>query len=82
MDALLHVEGVTSSQNVRALRRLFDTVSSHVRSLKSLGVEPESYGSLLCPVFLTKLPADLQLIISRKVSEADWNLDPLMGAVE
>ena len=77
MDALLQVECVTSSQNIRALRRLFDNISSHVRSLKSLGVEPESYGSLLCPVLITncKLPADLQLIISRKVSDTDWKLE-------
>ena len=82
MEDLLQVEGVTSSQNVRALRQLFDHVSSHVRSLKSLGVEPKSYGSLLCPVLLTKLPAELQLLISRKVTDADWNLEPLMGAIE
>ena len=82
MDALLQVECVTSSQNIRALRRLFDNISSHVRSLKSLGVEPESYGSLLCPVLITKLPANLQLIVSRKVSDTDWNLDPLMEVIE
>ncbi len=82
MDALLQLEGVTSSQNIRTLRRLFDSVSSHIRSLKSLGLKPDSYGSLLCPVLLAKLPADLQLIISRKVSEEDWKLEFLMAAVE
>ena len=29
-----------------------------------------------------KLLAELQLIISRKVSESDWNLDSLMEAIE
>ena len=82
MDVLLHVEAVHSAQNTRALRCLFDNVSSHIRSLQSLGVDPGSYGSLLCPVLLTKLPAELQLTISRKVTEADWNLDSLMRAVE
>ena len=82
MDVLLHVEAVHSAQNTRALRRLFDNVSSHIRSLQSLGVDPGSYGSLLCLVLLTKLPAELQLTISRKVAEADWNLDSLMRAVE
>ena len=77
MDALLQVECVTSSQNIRTLRRLFDNISSHVCSLKSLGLEPESYGSLLCPVLITncKLPADLQLIVSCKVSGTDWKLE-------
>ena len=82
MDVLLHVEPVTSAQNVKALRRLFDYVSSHLRSLQSLGVEPRSYGNLLCPVLLNKIPAELQLIVSRKVSEENWNLNSLMEAIE
>lgn len=49
MDALLQVDAVTSSQNTRALHKLFDYISSHVRSLNSLGIESESYGSILCP---------------------------------
>ena len=82
MDSLLQVEAVTSSQNTRALRKLFDFISSHVRSLASLGVETDTFGGLLCPVLINKIPADLQLIISRQVSEADWNLDILMKAIE
>ena len=82
MDALLQVEAVVSSQNTTALRRLFDNISCHVRSLRSLGIESDSYGNLLCPVLLNKIPADLQLIVSRKVSAAEWNLDLLMAAIE
>ena len=82
MDALLQVEAVTSSQNTRALRKMFDYISCHIRSLKSLGIESDSYGGLLCPVLLNKIPADLQLIVSRQVPEADWKLDVLMGAIE
>ena len=82
MDALLQVEAVTSSQNTRGLRKLLDSVNSHIHSLQSLGVEPGSYSSLLCPVLVNKLPSDLQLLISRKVSEDDWKLDSLMEAVE
>ena len=61
---------------------MFDHVSSHARSLQSLGVEPRSYGNLLCPVLLTKIPVELQLAVSRKVSEEDWNLNSLMEAIE
>ena len=82
MDALLQVESVSSSQNARALRKLLDGVSSHVHSLQSLGVEPDSYSSLLCPVLISKLPPDLQLLISRTVSEGEWKLDSLMKAIE
>ena len=82
MNALVHLEAVTSPHNVKALRRLFDTVSSHIHSLESLGMDPRSYGSLLCPVLTAKLPAEMQLTISKKVSEADWNLSSLMEAIE
>ena len=68
MDALLQVEAISSSQNTRALRKLLDGVNSHFHSLQSLGVEQDSYSSLLCPVLMGKLPPDLRLLISRKVS--------------
>lgn len=80
VDALLQL-GVTSSQNVRHLRRLFDNVSSHVRSLKTLEIESTSYDDL-CSVFISKLPSDLQLTLSRKVSDADRKLDTLMAMIE
>ena len=56
MEALLQVEAVSNSQNVKALRRLFDNVGSHIRSLASLAVKEETYGNLLCPVLI---PSDL-----------------------
>lgn len=75
---LLKVGGVTDSRDVKTLRQLYDQVGYHIRSLKALGVESKSYGSLLCPVLLGRLPSELQLIVSRKVSEEDWKVDELM----
>lgn len=40
------------------------------------------YGGFLCPVLLSKILPELQLIISRKVFETDWKLDTLMRAIE
>lgn len=39
MESLLQVEAVTSDLNLRDLRRLYDHTESHIRGLKSLGVE-------------------------------------------
>ena len=78
MDILLNVEPVTSSHNIKGLRHLYDFVESHIRSLKSLGVISESYGSLLSPVLLNKLPSEMRLIVSREVPEKEWGLDALM----
>ncbi len=62
METLLTVEAVTSNQNLKDLRRLYDSPESHMRSLKSLGVASESYGAMLSSMLLTKLPTDLRLI--------------------
>ena len=78
MNQLLKVEPVASPRNVVGLRRLFDSIESHIRSLSSLGVQAESYSSLLSSVLLDKLPEDIQLLISRKVPEKNWGLTSLM----
>ena len=78
----MHMELVNSPQDVRGLRRLFDNVSCHIRSLEALGVDCATYGGLLSPVIFSKLPQDLQLMISRKVPDADWNLHTLMKSVK
>ena len=82
MDILLKVEAVTSQHNLKGLRQLYDNIESHVRSLKSLGVSPDSYGTLLTSVLLSKLPSELQLIASRKIDEHSWSLDALLKVVE
>ena len=78
MEVLMSLEPVMSSQNLSGLRRLYDTVETNIRGLKSLGVDRESYGTLLSPVILKKLPHDLRLIISRHVADDEWNLDSIL----
>ena len=53
-----------------------------MRSLASLKVKEETYGNLLCPVLINKIPSDMQLIVSRKVPEAKWELKTLMSAIK
>ena len=71
METLLNTEAVSSDNHLKDLRCLYDTTESHIRSLKSLGVEATSYGAMLSSVLLAKLPPDLRLIVSRKVSSDD-----------
>ena len=46
-------------------------MEAHIHSLKSLGVSSDSYGNLLSSVLLSKLPQELHLIISTKMSKDD-----------
>ena len=81
MDILLNVSPVTN-QDTRKLRALYDTLEAHVRSLKSLGIPSNSYGSLLSSIIMNKLPQELRLIISREIKDQDWQLDNIMHALE
>ena len=78
MEVLLSLEAVTSDYNLVALRRLYDKIETQVRGLRSLGVPPDSYGSLLSSVVMSKTPQEIRLIISRKVGDKDRNLDNMM----
>ena len=82
MDALLAVDSVSSQHNVKGLRRLYDQLETHIRGLQALGVESESYGSLLYSVLVKKLPSELQLLVGRQLSSDDWTLQALMNTLE
>ena len=68
--------------DVSEVRRFYDTVEIHCRGLQSLGVDPKTYGTVLVNLLLQKLPEEIQLIISRKLSELhgdeDWELPKLL----
>lgn len=58
MSKLLNLTPVKKSSDVHALRQLYDECEIQIRSLESLGVVSESYGSLLCPILLKMIPDD------------------------
>ena len=78
----MNLKAVTSPHNLKSLRRLYDQIESHTRSLKSLGVESSSYGGLLASVVLNKLPQEFQLFVSQKVGESEWELEQMMKIIE
>ena len=81
LDVLFSVDPVHTS-NVRGLRHLFDTVTSHIRSLQALKVQPTTYANTFCPKLLSKLPHELKLIVSRSLSDDQWDLDLMLTAIE
>ena len=82
MESLLSINAVTSDQHLRDLRRLYDQSEANIRSLKALGVEPDTYGAMLSSVLLSKLPPELRLIVSRKVSADDLDMESLLETFE
>ena len=81
-EALLGIEAVVSDKNWRGLRQLHYEVESHIRGLKALGVEPDSYGTMLAPVLLNKLPPDVHLIVSCTTGRLEAKIDQLLKYAE
>ena len=82
MESLLSVNAVTSNNHLRDFRRLYDQSEADIRSLKALGVEPESCGAMLSSVLLSKFPLDLHLIVGHKISADDLDMDSLLETFE
>ena len=83
MEVLLNLDPVSSVHKLRELRQLYDTVESHTRSLRSLGIEPASYGAMLSSVFLAKLPQEVRIVVSRKsLSKDEPSMEEMMKAFE
>jgi DNA-binding transcriptional ArsR family regulator len=80
LDILLNLEQVSSANNVVALRHLYDQVESNVRALGALGIPDDSYGTLLASVLLKKLPQEMRLLVSRKVTD-EWAVKTIMKAI-
>ena len=59
MNILVKLPSV-NNKDVKALRKFYDDVESHVRSLSTLGIKIENYGSLVSSVILEKLPLEIK----------------------
>ena len=57
------LESVTSLNNIKAFRCLYDQVEFQVISLKSREMPLNSYGNLLSSLFINPLPQEIHLII-------------------
>lgn len=73
MNKLLSLPSVQKLSDVKALRRFYDDSEVTVRGLEALGVASGTYGSLLCPVLISKIPEKLAV---------DWNKRPTSSTDE
>ena len=64
-----------------SLRSYYDKMESYVRGLESLGQAEDSYGELLVPVILNKLPAEVRQNLAREHRSTNWTLDALRRAI-
>ena len=79
LQALLHLPN--PSNTLSSLQLFHDSVEGHIRSLTSLGKPVESYGDLLVPVILEKLPSEARKHLARECTNSDWTLQELQDAI-
>ena len=73
VNALVELPKITSCEDLRKLCSLYDKTEATVRSLKGIGIAPSSCQTILAPMIMAKIPQELRLIISRKLSNK-WDL--------
>ena len=78
MESLVALPRVESMNKLNELRSIYVQIETTIRNLRSLKVETKTYGSLLIPLLVEKLPNELTVIISRKFENNVWNLDDLL----
>ena len=68
---------LNSRNTLTDLRAFYDSIESHIQGLSSLGITPESYGALLIPVMLGKLPAGVRRNLAREQNRSDLSIEEL-----
>ena len=56
-------------------------METHIRNLESIGQQQDTYGDLLVPVILEKLPADIKRNLARERGDTNWKLCDLRRAI-
>ena len=79
MQALLDI--ASPINQLTSLQLFYDTMENHVRGLESLGRSHESYGDLLVPIILGKLPHELRKNLAREHDNPEWKFQELREAI-
>jgi hypothetical protein len=68
--------------DINSLRNFQEKMESYIRGLQSLGQGQDSYGNLLVPVVLEKLPAEIKRNMTRDHGNSNWQLLELRQALK
>ena len=81
MNKFKELKEVKSMANVKELRNLYDKVESNVRSLESVGISMDTYGTFITPEILKLLPQELRIVVTRKLP-GTWDLGLLLQVLK
>ena len=78
IGSLLDLKGVTDSNDTKGLRVLHDNIETYIRNLKSLQVTSETYGTMLVPCILKKIPSDIRVDVTKNLEGDSWDFDKVL----
>ena len=79
INDMLNLAPVFNERNVSRLRHFLDDIETHFRGLEALGVDKDSYSSIVVPVLMDKLPEPIRINMIRFGTEyLDWTLDEML----
>ncbi|MCG8033931.1 MAG: DUF1759 domain-containing protein, partial [Candidatus Thiodiazotropha taylori] len=80
MQALLEMP--RPSKTLQSLQTFYDNLETYIRGLESLGQSQDSYGSLLVPIVIDKLPPEVRSNMTRNNGSSNWTMDSLRMALK
>ena len=74
---LLQLPPVSSDRDIPRLRKLFDDCEAHFRGLQALGVDENTYSSVVVPAMMQKLQDNFRLTITSGEEILTWSMEML-----
>ena len=75
---MIKIQPVFSDRDVVKIRKLYDEVEFHHRSLQALGKSQDKYSDVFVPIVEGKLPEGLRLSVLNEKKE-QWNMNELLA---
>jgi hypothetical protein len=79
MKSLLDLPALQS--NLLSLKEFYDTTESYIRGLESLRQQEETFGTMLIPILMDKLPSNVKINITRANGSDRWTLESLRRCI-
>ena len=82
INELLNASPVFNEKNIGRLRDLCDGLETHYRALQAMGVDEDSYSTIVVPVIMDKIPDAVKLNMIRNISgHREWVMGDMLRAL-
>jgi hypothetical protein len=81
MQPLLEIPPPSAREHLDSFRCFYDILETHIRGLACLEKSQESYGDLLIPIVLGKLPTEFRKNLAREHGTLDWTIGQLRNVI-